>query len=121
MKLILYISSALLLFSADLFGFCDKYLPAISDSKIQSGEMKEISGIASSRKNPGVYWVHNDSGSDASIYAVDEEGKYISKIFMKEVSVKDVRIFQSVNVRLENIALHNDTGNNNGSSRTKSS
>ncbi|HET7901385.1 MAG TPA: hypothetical protein VFL59_09370, partial [Candidatus Nanopelagicales bacterium] len=31
----------------------------------------EISGITWSRRHPGVYWVHNDSGGGPYLYAVD--------------------------------------------------
>ena len=34
----------------------------------------EISGIAASRANAGLWWVHNDSGDSARVFAVDESG-----------------------------------------------
>ena len=37
----------------------------------------EMSGIAQSRRYPGTYWVHNDSGDDARLFAVDESGKAV--------------------------------------------
>ncbi len=33
----------------------------------------ELSGIVKSRTYPDVYWVHNDSGDEARIFAVDGE------------------------------------------------
>lgn len=43
--------------------------PAFTDPALQ-----ELSGIAASRANPGLWWVHNDSGDSARVFAVDEQG-----------------------------------------------
>lgn len=42
--------------------------------RIESGEITESSGIVASRCNEGVLWTHNDSGDDAFIYALNEQG-----------------------------------------------
>jgi hypothetical protein len=34
----------------------------------------ELSGLVQSRAHPGVFWVHNDSGDTARIFAIDEQG-----------------------------------------------
>jgi hypothetical protein len=34
----------------------------------------ESSGVAASRRNPGVYWVHNDSGDRARVFAMTTSG-----------------------------------------------
>jgi hypothetical protein len=39
----------------------------------------ECSGIIASRKYPGVFWIHCDSGNDPSIYAITREGKLIAE------------------------------------------
>jgi hypothetical protein len=36
--------------------------------------LAEISGLAQSRTNPGVFWVHNDSGDQPRVYAVSRSG-----------------------------------------------
>ncbi|MFE9170982.1 WD40 repeat domain-containing protein [Streptomyces kebangsaanensis] len=38
---------------------------------IKDPRIKESSGLAASRRHPGVYWTHNDSGYGPQIYAVD--------------------------------------------------
>lgn len=43
---------------------------AITDERIN-----EISGIAMSRANPGLYFVHNDSGDTARFFVMDKSGK----------------------------------------------
>ena len=36
--------------------------------------VNESSGLAASRRNPGVFWTHNDSGDGAYLYAFDRTG-----------------------------------------------
>jgi hypothetical protein len=36
--------------------------------------LDEVSGLAQSRTNPGVFWVHNDSGDEPRVYAVSRSG-----------------------------------------------
>ena len=38
-------------------------------------ELKEISGMAASRTNRGLFWLHNDSGNDSKLYVIDRHGK----------------------------------------------
>jgi hypothetical protein len=42
--------------------------------KLSSPEIRECSGLAISRKNPGILWAHNDSGDGPRLFAVDEGG-----------------------------------------------
>lgn len=39
-------------------------------------DLQEVSGMVVSRKNPGIVWVHNDSGARARLHAVTYSGKY---------------------------------------------
>ena len=39
--------------------------------------LDEVSGLAQSRTNPGVFWVHNDSGDNPRIYAVAGSGAWL--------------------------------------------
>ncbi len=39
--------------------------------------MREASGIVASRQNPGVLWVHNDSGDAARIFAIDAKAEFL--------------------------------------------
>ena len=41
---------------------------------ISSPDIIEASGIAASRRNEGVLWVHNDSGDSARVFAIDRGG-----------------------------------------------
>ena len=42
---------------------------------IADGALSEISGLAASRSQPGILWVHNDSGDGTVVYAIDLEGQ----------------------------------------------
>ena len=42
--------------------------------RFASSEIMECSGLVVSRKNPGILWVHNDSGDRARLFAVEEDG-----------------------------------------------
>jgi hypothetical protein len=43
-----------------------------------SGTM-ELSGVAASRRNPGVYWTHNDSGDMQRVFSMTEGGKVLGE------------------------------------------
>ena len=49
--------------------------------------LTEASGIAASRRNPGVFWTHND-GPRQNIYALDDEGLRLATFFLN-VTVGD--------------------------------
>lgn len=49
----------------------DGHLVSADGGKITNSSLGEISGIDAGIKNPNVYWVHNDSGDSARIFAVD--------------------------------------------------
>jgi hypothetical protein len=41
------------------------------------GVLDEVSGLAQSRTNPDVFWVHNDSGDEPRVYAVSRSGRLL--------------------------------------------
>jgi hypothetical protein len=43
----------------------------------------EASGMAVSRTQPGVLWVHNDSGDQARIYAIQESGERLATVTLE--------------------------------------
>lgn len=49
---------------------CEPWATNGSLGKLPGSMLAEISGIAVSRKNPGVLWMHNDSGDTARVFAV---------------------------------------------------
>jgi hypothetical protein len=55
-------------------GNCPKFLAGRKVGTIEPAQISEASGIAASRKNPGVLWIHNDDGP-TWLYALNTEGK----------------------------------------------
>jgi len=53
---------------------CSKRLVAATSAATTDPALIELSGIAASRTNPGLWWVHNDSGDSARVFALDENG-----------------------------------------------
>jgi hypothetical protein len=56
---------------------------------IESPALAEISGIAASRVNPGVVYVHNDSGDRARFYALDTEARLVGAYELDGASLVD--------------------------------
>ena len=48
---------------------------------LSSKQMDETSGIAASTVNPGIYYVHNDSGDTSRFFAITPDGKLKTTIF----------------------------------------
>ncbi|HJQ31704.1 MAG TPA: hypothetical protein VJ866_05990 [Pyrinomonadaceae bacterium] len=44
-------------------------------ARLEDSAIVESSGIVASRRNPGVFWTHNDSGDTARVFAFDREGR----------------------------------------------
>jgi PKD repeat protein len=55
---------------------------------LQSEELTETSGVVVSALNDGVLWVHNDSGDDARLFAIAEDGALLGT-YSLEVSTRD--------------------------------
>ncbi|SDE26511.1 hypothetical protein SAMN05216464_10528 [Mucilaginibacter pineti] len=51
--------------------------------RLSSKQMSEISGIAASTINPGIYYVHNDSGDTSRFFAITPDGKIKTTIYFK--------------------------------------
>lgn len=57
-----------------LVAACSKKLVPSQSAPIANSALTEISGIAASRTNQGLYWVHNDSGDTARVFGLDAQG-----------------------------------------------
>jgi hypothetical protein len=69
--------------------------------EIPDDSLNEISGCAVSAVNPGVVWVHNDSGDDAVLYALRaSDGATLGAIRLKGVKARDFEDMSSAGGRL---------------------
>jgi len=53
---------------------CPRFSTGHVVGRVQDNALLELSGIAASRKSPGVLWVHNDSGNPERLYALAIDG-----------------------------------------------
>jgi hypothetical protein len=51
--------------------------------RVRAPELREISGLAASRRNPEVLWVHNDGGAKQA-YAISTAGALIAEVRMRK-------------------------------------
>ncbi len=76
-------------FSCATFAKSEAFLSGRSVGKVQSDSLRELSGIAASRRNPGVLYVHNDSGDGPRIYALNEKAQLLGACTIKGASERD--------------------------------
>src|SRR5690606_16996510 len=43
-------------------------------------EVRESSGLAQSRRDPGLFWTHNDAGNEPEIYALNMAGEVVQRV-----------------------------------------
>ena len=56
---------------------------------VENEDIKEASGVVASRANPGVLWVHNDSGDKNRIFAINEKGKNLGEYYLDNCVARD--------------------------------
>lgn len=56
-------------------GVCEDWGSNARAETVTDDALREVSGLAESRRRPGWYWVHNDSGDSARVFAVDGAGR----------------------------------------------
>lgn len=82
--------------------------------RIADQELDESSGLVGSRKHPGVFWSHNDSGGDPVLYAMGADGAARGR-----VSVTGARAVDWEDIAIDdegNLWIHD--GGNNSNKRT---
>ncbi|MGC8641436.1 MAG: hypothetical protein ACP5XB_16345 [Isosphaeraceae bacterium] len=72
--------------------------------------LPEASGIVKSRRHPGIFWVHNDSGNSPSLFAVRRDGTIVRqfRLSVPNVDWEDIAIDDEGHLYL------GDIGNNGG-------
>ncbi|MBN1818799.1 MAG: hypothetical protein JW828_15665 [Sedimentisphaerales bacterium] len=56
---------------------------------VDTPKIKEISGFVASRRNPGILWVHNDSGDLPRVYALNKKGQHKATFVLRGASARD--------------------------------
>lgn len=57
--------------------------------ELQDRRLAEVSGIAASRRNPGCYYIHNDSGGKPRVFLIDQTGSVRLEIRLKGAGAVD--------------------------------
>ncbi len=81
---------------------------------ITDRNLGEVSGIAVSRINKDIFWVINDSGNSASVYALDSEGNLLGTLDIQGVSNNDWEDIASFEYEGKSYILIADVGDNFG-------
>lgn len=68
---------------------CAAYGDTVTLATISSPLITETSGIVESPTQPGVYFVHNDSGDAARIYALGSDGELLATYALDGVTARD--------------------------------
>lgn len=55
--------------------------------RVQDARLNEISGVVESRRTPGVFFVHNDSGDSPRFFAIDRGGVLLAELELTTVPV----------------------------------
>lgn len=70
-------------------GRCPRFAGGDRVGQVSDPDIAEISGIAASRSNPGILWVHEDSGNPADLIAVRPDGSLAAKYRLAGVTARD--------------------------------
>lgn len=66
-----------------------RYSVAEQIATLQNEDILESSGIVASRRTPGVFWTHNDSGAKARIFSFDKRGRHLGECTIKGATAMD--------------------------------
>ncbi|HWP65393.1 MAG TPA: hypothetical protein VNO26_05720 [Candidatus Limnocylindria bacterium] len=75
----------------------------------------ELSGLAASRRHPGVYWAHNDSGNGFELFAMREDGTLVAQVPLTggtNVDAEDLAVGPCQRARAESCIYLGDVGDN---------
>lgn len=59
---------------------CRSYQPGQALGALKTDKLNEISGLAESRRNIGVLWLHNDAGDEPRLFAVGLAGNLLAEV-----------------------------------------
>lgn len=68
---------------------CPAVANGVLAATVDDPEIDEASGMVASRGQPGVLWVHNDSGDSARVFAIDTGGKTLGVFNLAGVEATD--------------------------------
>lgn len=110
---------AVALLAAGLFAGCSSlpqrsaaYLAPVTIGTVTSPDLSELSGLAASRRTPGLYWAHNDSGDTARIFALASDGTLRGEVRVTNAVARDWEDIAAFTLDGQDWLLIADTGDN---------
>ena len=93
---------------------CDGDYAPPSPVNVAVNALVEASGIAPSRRNPGVLWLHNDSGDHARLFAVGTDGAALGQLWLPGAADPDLEDVATARCPdgIDHCVWIADTGNN---------
>jgi hypothetical protein len=70
-------------------GPCSRYAAKAERTGTSPDALPELSGMVASRRHPGVYWAHNDSNNDGTLFAIDVTGKVLARFPLRGLRPRD--------------------------------
>jgi hypothetical protein len=64
-------------------------LQLVDTATVQAPRLGEASGIVASRRHPGLYWTHNDSGDRPILYVTDSTGADLGRVSVDGAAAED--------------------------------
>lgn len=87
---------------------------AVESGRLQAAELVEASGLAVSRRHPGLLWALNDSGNKPILFALDASGADLGQVTLVGTNNRDWEGLASFTWRGEPWLLVADVGDNRG-------
>lgn len=81
-------------------------------------QLSETSGLAASRRHPGVLWLHDDGGNPARLFAVSDTGRRLATFHVEGVTKTDWEDIAAFELEGRRYLLIADTGDNGGLRRS---
>lgn len=89
-----------------------QYGTPVELSRLENKKISESSGLAASRRHPGYYWTHNDSGGKPRLFCFDRQGKHIGTCQLKKAGNVDWEDMCSFTIDGKHKLLIGDVGDN---------
>lgn len=68
---------------------CDRFSAGTVAGRVKNARLLEISGLVASRRHPGVYWTHNDSGGKPEVFALTLDGSDLGSYALTGANATD--------------------------------
>ena len=117
------ITTRIALLAAALLSAASSLAGARPEAPIQYGQGRQLctlanpaidesSGLACSRRDPNVFWTHNDSGGGPLVYAFNRKGEHLGTFAIKGARARDWEDMASFTSKGKSFLLFGDIGDN---------